>query len=290
MTLQKAYRLAQKQLEEMGIDSATLDTQVLICNSLNISLEKFFLKQNDELSPAALEKIKIMINRRAQNQPIAYILGHKEFFGLDFLVNQNVLIPRPETERLVELALDRIKHHEESIKNKKSLIHDLEYLILDVGTGCGNIIIALAKNTNGQFFASDISVAALKVAQKNAMMHHVDDKIKFIQSDLFSNIKNQKFDLILANLPYVPTADLDEKSIRFEPQKAIFAQDNGAEIIKKFLGQAPAFLNKNGLILLELDPRNAMDIKNYTAKYFPKTKIKLSKDLAGLWRYLSIEN
>jgi len=287
MILKEIYRLAILELKEAGINSAQLDARVLICSALDISIEKFYLIQNDRLSPNQTKKIKLIIKKRAQNMPVAYILGHKEFYGFDFMVDKNVLIPRPETEGIVD----------KSIKSLKSKVHKVE--ILDIGTGCGNIIIAiachseLARNLSTclshlQFFASDISPAALKIARQNAKFHQVEGKIKFIQSDLFSKLKNQKFDLIIANLPYVPNSDTNEKSIQFEPKQAIFADKNGADIIKKFLKQAPDHLNYHGSILLELDPRNAFDIETFAQKYFPKSKIKLSKDLAGLNRYLTI--
>ena len=290
MILKEIYRLSILELKEAGIKTAELDAQVLICFSLHVSREKFYLKQNDQLSPAEFKKIKFSIKKRAQNTPVAYILGCKEFYGIDFKVDKNVLIPRPETEHLVELAFDRIKYYESSIKDKNSLIHDSKYMLLDMGTGCGNIIITLAKNTKGQFFAADDSPGALKIARQNAKLHKVDNKIKFIQSDLFSKLKNQKFNLIIANLPYVPTSDNNEKSIQFEPKQAIFANNNGTDIIKRFLKDAPNYLFHNGTILLELDPRNAIDIETYAKKYFPNSKIKLSKDLAGFWRYLILES
>lgn len=287
MTLKEIYRQSIKK-------SNDLDARVLICHCLNISTEKFFLMQNDEISKAQIEKIESIIKQRANNIPVAYLTGHKEFFGLDFAVNKNVLIPRPETEWIVG----------KSIKFIKSKVHKV--IVLDVGTGSGNIIISLilslraqrchselAKNLDVLFFASDISAAALKVAQKNAVIHKVDDKIKFIQSDLFENLKNKKFDIIIANLPYVPRCHSGlepESSIYFEPPAAIFADDNGAEIIKRFLKSAPDYLNNNGAILLELDPRNALDIKKFATEIFPKAKIILSKDLSDFDRYLTISN
>lgn len=144
--LKEIYRLAILELKEAGIKTAQLDAQILICDALDISLEKFYLLQSDQLSPGQIKKIKLIIKKRARNMPVAYILGRKEFYGLDFKVNQNVLIPRPETEGLVEIAFDRIKNYELRIKGKNSLIHDSKFMILDMGTGCGNIIIAISKS------------------------------------------------------------------------------------------------------------------------------------------------
>ena len=316
MILKEILRLSILELKEAGIKTAELDARVLICASLDVSIEKFYLLQNSKFSPGQIKKIKLIIKKRAQNIPVAYILGHKEFYGLDFKVDKNVLIPRPETEGLVDKAIRTTDHRLQPTS------------ILDMGTGCGNIIISLVLSLRGHsgdrsnlFFAADNSSAALKIARQNAKLHQVDNKIKFIQSDLFDKLKNQKFNLIIANLPYVPMPDCHsepfslsflpirhtqgklqsesrsplsdcirfEDDIFFEPQSAIFSADNGAEIIKRFLKEAPNYLFDNGTILLELDPRNAVDLKNYAKKYFPKSKIKLSKDLAGFNRYLSIE-
>lgn len=286
MTIKEIYRQSIKLLKEKGIPSAELDARILICAALNITLDKYIATQNDSLSPAQIKKINSMIKKRTQNIPVAYILGKKDFYGLEFKVNKDVLIPRPESERLVELALARLT------VNRKPLT------VLDIGTGSGNIIISIAKSLSPStlhlspvFFASDISSAALRVAKVNAIKHNVDKKIKFIKSDLFSSPKlNQKFDIIIANLPYVPKTDKYEKSIMYEPKDAIFAAGNGAAIIKRFLKSAPKHLNENGTIFIELDPRNAIELKKTAHKYFPNSKIELQKDLANFYRYLIIEN
>ena len=185
-----------------------------------------------------------------------------------------------------------------------------------MGTGSGCLIISLAKELSNLsvlssqfcFFASDISIKTLNVAKKNAKKILFEEEnrelknfslcsnnnIKFFHSDLFSNRKlHKKFDVIIANLPYVPKEQISslrsqDLGIAHEPQSAIFADDNGTAIIIKFLEQSKKYLSKNGLILIELDPRNAIKLELFARKYYPKAKIQLERDLAGLLRYLII--
>lgn len=289
MTCRELLKISIDVLKKAGISSAVLDARILMKTVLNIDEAELIKTMNSPVSPASINKIKKLIARRAQNEPIAYIVGKKEFFGLDFTVNKNVLIPRPESEYLVERGIEFIK----------SKVHQVKSLnIIDIGTGSGNIIVSITKElyklsnfTN--FYATDISANALLVAKKNARFHSIDN-INFIQSDLFNSIDdNIKFDLIIANLPYVPDSEqrtADSLQLKFEPQDAIFAKNNGTGIIKKFLSQATNRLTPHGAIMLELDPRNAKDIKKFAQKLFPYFKIELKKDLANLDRYLLIQS
>ncbi|MCX6812069.1 MAG: peptide chain release factor N(5)-glutamine methyltransferase [Candidatus Berkelbacteria bacterium] len=294
------------KIKTAGIKSAEIDAEILVESASGKSREFLLAHPKFEMTDVMVKKLDAMVTRRLTNEPIAYIVGVKEFFGLDFFVTANVLIPRPETELLVETVLDFPQTTNYKLQT-----------ILDLGAGSGNIIISLASNLCNplpivnelhksgnyfRFFASDISFAALKVARKNARFHSVDDKIKFIKSDLFQNISD-KFDIIVANLPYVPkesekrkvptgsaearkSEKLWKKEIYFEPESAIFAADNGAGLIKKFLDQAKNHINKNGLILLEVDPRNAKNILLYSRRKFTSTE--LTKDLTGKDRLIKI--
>jgi release factor glutamine methyltransferase len=278
--LQKLFRTSTIELKKAHIPSPTLDARVIFEFVLNISTEDFY-KNAFIISPSQKFRIEKLVLRRTQHEPIAYLTGRKEFFGLGFLVNKNVLIPRPESERLIDKAL-------EFLNNKKGLN------VLDLGTGSGALIISVAKNnTNHNFFASDISAKALTVAKINIKDNNV--KVNLYKSDLFNNIPQQKFDLIIANLPYVPknrskNQEVGSKDdIEYEPTDAIFTHDNGTEIIKRFLKQAKNYLNIDGAILIELDPRNAREIKSCAGKNFPNATLSLEKDLAGFDRYLLVE-
>lgn len=287
-----------KELSAVNISSAEIDAQILLEKVTGKSREFLLANPEYEQKNRETKELNNLVEKRKKCEPIAYLIGHKEFYGLDFEVTKDVLIPRPETELLVEQAL-------KFIKSKVRQVHQVK--ILDVGTGSGNIIISVAKSlqnipdrfepidqNQSEFLASDFLKKALMVARKNAKKHRV--KINFIQSDLFENI-NGKFDLIVANLPYVPAEKysrfrpignnrLYKKEIDFEPQEAIFAADNGTVIIKKFLDQAKDHINKNGLIFIEVDPRNAIELKKYASKLYKSVELK--EDFSGIYRMLKI--
>jgi len=293
------------ELKIAGIKTPELDAKILLEEAMK-SNDAFIYSHPDFLiTNAQYSKFRRYIRRRKTGEPIAYILGHKEFYGLDFKVNKNVLIPRPETEWLVERGIEYLE--------KQSTHNHQPLTVLDIGTGSGNISISLAYSITPNpelptpnYFACDISSRAVAIAKKNAKQKNLTN-IKFFVSDLFSNKKLPvQIDLILANLPYVPSdvsvgtptsrrIGRDHRShsyidpIDFEPANAIFADGNGTSIIKRFLRESKGHLSKRGLILIELDPRNAIDIKNYAKKIFSERKIKLFKDLAGKNRYLEIE-
>ncbi|MEI6498604.1 MAG: HemK/PrmC family methyltransferase [bacterium] len=353
MNIQTIYKKSIDDLRASKISTPELDAKILIENVLNISPTQFFAHPEMLITSKQSAQILKFIKRRSQGEPIAYILGNKEFYGYDFIVNKSTLIPRPESEWLVETALNCLKDRS-AIPNSLHIIKEPEKMlpafldasismldnemsganfrrrlkrlssqifthsqipkstfnILDLGTGSGALIISLIKElqklytpSDLNYFASDISPSALNIARKNTRLHNIKN-IKFVQSDLFSNrLLHQKFDIIIANLPYVPDSDQDTpstypagkindlptKSIDFEPASAIFADDNGASIIKRFLTQCPQYLADNALILIELDPRNANAIKKFAERFFQEAKIELQKDLAGHYRYLTIQ-
>ncbi len=281
MNSSELFKKTVFELKKSGIKSAEIDAQILLEFVSGKSREFLLTNPDLKLKNREIEALKNLTNRRKSEEPIAYITGHKEFFCLDFLVDKNVLIPRPETEMLAEQAL-------EFIKLKVTGFSSRGLKILDIGTGSGNIIISIANTCNLQlatcnFYASDNSAKALAVAKKNAVIHNA--KINFIQSDLFENISD-KFDLIIANLPYVPIDGSDDKEIEHEPQSAIFAEDNGTEIIKKFLDESNKYINKDGLILAELDPRNANEILEHAAKLY--NQVEIISDFSGQKRLLKI--
>ena len=316
MTLKKLLFSIAKELSVIS-PTPELDARVIIRHVLNKDDSFLFANPKSPISNSQYTKIRQIIRKRKKGWPIAYLVGHKEFFGYDFIVNKNVLIPRPESEWLVEQAI-------QFIKSKVSKVNK-ETNILDIGTGSGCIIISLAKELEKlttydlrlttKLYASDISPKALAVAKKNAKKLLFEDdareldngsrlrlsaeqagsnnSIKFIHSDLFTNhLLHKKFNLIIANLPYVPEQNGSRipgrGSIDFEPKDSIYAQNNGTAIIKKFLKEAKKYLASYGIILLELDPRNAEELFKYTAKIYPQSKVELKKDLAGHDRYLII--
>jgi len=230
-----------------------LDAQLILSHVLNKSKE-WILAHDDILLPTLkLREINNMQKRRIANEPMAYLLGSKEFFRRNFVVSPNVLIPRPETENLVELVIDKIG--------------DKNAQILDVGTGSGCVAITLdLELPNSEVTAVDISQKALKTARKNAK--NLKSKIRLQKSDLLSNIaKKQKFNLIIANLPYVDRSWQTGAEIEFEPDIALFAPENGLKLIKRLISESPAFLLQKGYLALEADQRQHVEIIEFAKKH-----------------------
>ena len=216
MNLNKIFSSAINELSEAGIKTAEIDAKVLLRTVLNKD-DVYLISHSDELiTNAQYQKLRRYIRRRKKGEPVAYIIGHKEFYGLDFTVNKNVLIPRPETEVLIDQALTYLQ----TILPINRLTGQ-PVNIIDIGTGSGCIIISLIKNLPTAirqplaFFASDISQKALNTAKKNAEIHEVYDKIRFFKSDLFSNPRlPDKFNLIIANLPYLNVNHYKDNNFR----------------------------------------------------------------------------
>jgi release factor glutamine methyltransferase len=267
MTIREILNLAQNRLKTKST-SPHLDAEVLLSHVLDKSKEYILLNPEKELSVKAEKQFKILLSRRAAGWPVPYLTNHREFFGLDFYVDKNVLIPRPETEELVDLVLQQIKGS--------------PLKILDVGTGSGCIIISLAKNKpQNKYFASDISEHALKVAQKNTKTHKVN--ITFKRSDLLSNWSKQPFDTIVANLPYL--AKETDPSTKFEPRRALVAEKLGLNLIEKLLKQVSTLESLPSSLFLEIGHDQGSKIKNLTTKLLPGYETKILRDLSKRIRF-----
>lgn len=266
------------------------DAPILLAHVLKKNSAFLFANPDKQISPLKSKIFNLLISRRRANWPVAYLTGHKEFFGLDFKVNKDVLIPRPETELLVELALPISRNSK--FRN-----------IIDIGTGSGNIIIALAKNTKNKvnFFAIDSSAKALRVAKTNAKKHSVAKKIIFLKGNLLSPITlNNSMELfpmlILANLPYLTSKQTREPSIKHEPRSALVAGKDGLKYYRELFKQLqkachaglparsaggdPASIS----LLIEFDPSQKQKIKALAKLYLAGAKIQFHKDLASKYR------
>jgi release factor glutamine methyltransferase len=215
--------------------------------------------------------------RLCVGEPLAYITGTQAFFGLDFIVTPHVLIPRPETELLVESAIVWLKGHPYSRK------------AVDIGTGSGCIAVSLTKTFDDlQILATDISPEALHVAHQNALHHAVARQIRFLTSDLLEEI-NETFDLVCANLPYIPSSKLSEvNSIAFEPGLALDGGVSGLDTISRLLEQLPIKLNTPGCCLLEIEETLGSKVLTLARNNFPHDQVSLKQDLAGKDRLLLI--
>ena len=230
------------------------------------------------LSATQQAKLTALIARLKQGEPLPYLTGRQEFFGLSFEVSPAVLIPRPETELLVETALRWLRSHPTANS------------VVDVGTGSGCIAVSLAVNTPTlHIVATDISAEALIIAQRNAQIHHVEDRITFQEADLIS-AELGRFDLVCANLPYVPTSKIAKvNSLPYEPALALDGGPDGLALIKSCLACAPAHIRAPGMLLFEIEASMGNAAIALARKAFPRAKVTLIPDLAGKERLLTIE-
>ena len=255
-TIKRLLEWTAPYLTEKGSHSGRLDAEVLLANVLACQRIDLYARFDEVPNPDQLAKFRGYVKNRAEGQPVAYLVGYREFFSLEFKVNDAVLIPRPETELLVIQSLDFIKEHA-----KPTQLH-----VLDIGTGSGCIPIALAKHsTRCHLTAVDISPEAIEIAKQNAETHQVDSRIEFIESDLFAAVESdKKFDLIVSNPPYIGTSEegtVDESVRNFEPHVALFSGEKGLDAIEKIISESPDFLNEGGRLMFELSPIIAKDCK-----------------------------
>ena len=234
--------------------------------------------EKDEIlgHPLTEEHLKIVESkvksRLADRTPVQYIIGESYFMGEFFKVTPDVLIPRPETELLVTRAIDIIK--ENDFKN-----------VLDVGTGSGCIACTIAKRTNATVLGLDISSDALRIALDNVTRLGINNRAVFRKSDLFSKVREEeKFDMIISNPPYIPIGTKLEPELSHEPSIALFAEENGLQLYRKIVQEAPKFLNKNGRLIFELGIDEADSVKVFMNEYF--TDVQVEKDLAGIDRII----
>jgi len=252
------------KLRANNIKSARLDAELLLAHVLKCERTWLAAHAEYELKKTKLESVDELLARRLKREPIAYILGKKEFYGRDFTTTPDVLIPRPETENLIESVLEITKKLNANNSQKEKSSQSLK--LLDIGTGSGAIAITLALELpNVQVFASDISEEALSVAAQNAT--DLGAKIEFAKSNLLQNICNKKFDIITANLPYVAREWKTSPETSHEPEIALFAGKNGLELIEKLIKQAPNSLKSNGFLVLELDPCQIETTKEIASEF-----------------------
>ena len=264
-------------------DTPALDASVLMAHILNKPRTWVMAHPELELTEEQQKNLDDSLARLERGESFPYVLGHWEFFGLDFEVTPDVLIPRPETELLVEKAIAWLQ---------KSPVRRR---VADVGTGSGAIAVSLAVNIpDAHVLATDISHKALEVAQKNAINFGVINQIDFVQCDLLpSHLESLPtelhFDLICANLPYIPTATLYKLSIfGREPTLALDGGADGLDIIRRLLNIAPEWLAPNGMILVEIESTRGIQTLNLACELFPEARIHLHQDLAGQDRLLEI--
>ena len=268
MNIKEAINFGTKYLDENNINESKLKCRILLSNILNVTKEYLVIHDNESLDTKKEMKYKEYLVRLADNEPIQYIIKNQEFMKMNFYVDENVLIPQPDTEILVEEVI--------KILNNKENMN-----ILDLCTGSGCIAVSIAKCTkDNKIYASDISKKALEIAKINAENNGV--KIKFILSDLFENIDIEKFDVIISNPPYIETKTIEnlEKEVRNEPIIALDGGEDGLEFYRKILLQAKQYLKEDGILALEI----GYNQKNKVSEILKENKYKniyCITDLAG---------
>jgi len=276
VNLKQALGQGRGILAANNIEDAPLETELLLRHTLEISRVQLYLDLNHELSPEQEETFRQLIQRRLKGEPSAYIIGHREFYGLNFYVNRSVLIPRPESELLVEKAIHLAQN--ETIAT-----------IAEIGTGCGAIAISLALNLPGiKIYATDISAAALKVARLNCQQHGVADRILLLQGNLLDPLP-EPVDLIVANMPYVRESELPQTGpVSFEPPMALNGGTDGLEKIHKLCRELSGKLCPQGYLLLEIGQGQGKSVTALLNNLFPSSRIEIIPDLGGIERVVTL--
>ena len=289
MTIQKSLISAVKKLRTKNIPSAHLDAEVLLSFVLKKPKGYLLANQEKKLTLPQSKKFNQLISKRLKKIPIAYLIHQKEFYGLDFFIDKNVMIPRPETELLVEEVIKYSRHQSRPAVERKFIRSVPRLTIADIGTGSGCIAVTLARYLpDTKIYATDISKKALIVAKKNAKKYKVLKRIKFLKGDLLKplsrlrSLNHHKVDIIVANLPYLTQDEL--RKVYHEPQKALDGGKLGIEYIDKLLTQAPKILNSEGKIFLEISPTQAKTVDYIVEQQMPEKKVEFKKDLAGRLR------
>ena len=269
-------RQAARRLISRGIESGPLDSEVLLGHVLGLTREQLIVSAAVQLDDKELRVYAGLLARRLERQPTAYITGKREFWSLDFHVTSDVLIPRPETELLVEIAL-RLAVEARSAKPLR---------IIDLGTGSGAIAVALACELAGaEIFASDISLAALAVAKDNAVRNHVADKIQFVFGDLFEAIPaEQPVDLIVSNPPYIRRSDVDtlEPEVsRWEPRGALDGGLDGLDYYRRIAAQAFGYVAENGAVAVETGAGMGESVARLFQEAVACAEVEIYKDYTG---------
>ncbi len=272
LTVQAALLQGTELLERASIGVPRLTAEVLLCHAMRCERAFLYAHGSDQLSELEWIHFGRYLNERLKGKPTQYITHRQEFFGREFYVNADVLIPRPETEHLVEAALEYVRENAPA-------------RMLDVGTGSGAIAITLALESRREVLASDISLSALRVAERNRQTHGAC--VPLFAADLLTAVSERSIDLLVSNPPYVPGADAAnmQSEVRdWEPHVALFAGDSGLEIYEHLIGAARRVIKPGGRLLMELGYRSLESVRAMLANDWGE--IQVSSDLAGLPRVI----
>ena len=290
MDVRSALKEGIAQLRDANVPSFTLAAEMLLLHTLGKERTWLYTHPEHVISQAYADRFHFLLNRRAAGEPTQHLTGKQEFWGLELEVTPDVLIPRPETEHLVEVALDRLAVREIRAGRKQTLTGE-GLRIVDVGTGSGCIAIALAKELPGaQITATDISSAALAVAQRNAGRHSVADRTAFLELNLLGGLAG-KYDLVVSNPPYIGRKEKNTlmREVRdHEPELALYGGEEGYELYADLIAQAATTVMRGGLLVLELG-HNSLPAVQPLLELPHWTNVAVTNDLAGIPRVIAAE-
>jgi release factor glutamine methyltransferase len=275
MQLREALAQAVRRLEENDVGSPRMNAEVLLMFVLNCDRAYLYAHPERELTPDETRRYDEALETRSTGVPAQYITGHQEFWGLDFIVNPAVLIPRPETEHVIETVVP--------------LARDVERpRIVDVGTGSGCIAIALAHELpQADITAVDLSSEALEVARLNATRLRVESRIRFAESDLLSGVTGEEFDFVVSNPPYVGEFEADrvQREVRkYEPHMAVFGGEKGLDIVQRLVGEASSVLREGGWLVVEIGFPQSHDVLEMVRNW---NEARAVPDLQGIPRVIA---
>ena len=274
-TIQKLLNWTTEYLTEKGIESPRLSAELLLSHTVGITRIELYTQFDRSVPPEQLDILRDIVKRAGQNEPIAYLVGRTEFYSLQIDVTPDCMVPRPETELLVERAIEFLRTRRTGTQ-----------YICDLCTGSGCIAVAIAENfSNARIIATDICDAALAVAAGNIKKHQLSDRITLLCGDLFdpviSGLDVNEFDLILSNPPYVSTAEyenLDKNVKDYEPKKALFAGVDGLDVYSRIIEKAGQFLKHDGALMMEIGYAQGPAVKELLEKTGEYAEIKIEKD------------
>ena len=281
-TLGEFLQDTRRRLAEAGTLEPRLESEVVLMDVLGIPRHRLYAYQDDTIPDETAETLEKVVQRRLRREPLAYILGHREFYGVDLTVGPGVMVPRPETEMLIERAMLVCMERME----RAGLV------VADVGTGSGGIAVNLAMHLPGvRLYATDISADALEVARVNVDKFGLGQRITLLKGDLLEPLPG-RVDVIVANLPYIPSARLKglQPELAWEPRTALDGGADGMVILRRLMGQAAGKLAVDGVMLLEIDPGQGEPLRRMATRLFPGAATSVEKDLAGLDRIFVLES
>ena len=286
LLVKEMLTMGEKQLMDSDIADATRDCKILYCYMMDIPFSKIILEYQKVLQDRLCDKYFELIDRRSKGEPVQYIMGCQEFMGLEFIVNENVLIPRQDTETLVEDALEIINTG--SLRGDDMDVKRKEWDILDLCTGSGAIGVSLARIANKvNVTCSDISEGAIKVAKENAQKHGLAKSMKFEQGDLFKpfnkHFRKQKFDMIISNPPYIKSSvipTLQREVCEHEPLSALDGGESGLDFYERIVSGVGSHLKKDGVLLMEIGNDQGEAVSGLLSRNGEFTSIRVLRDLA----------